>query len=143
MAKKPAPKPQPAPAKGPVKHSPRDAKTSAKLVGLADMVAKNALAARDPVIDIPTRTKSNTIWDKKVGILRMGDGKAQRELFNLNQAKQFMQTMLHASTIKDLIDANKTSSLRGVFYKASTPAGTKENTFDTQDESTRFSKTSK
>jgi DNA topoisomerase-6 subunit A len=137
MAKKPAPKPQSAPAaKGPVKHSPRDARTATKLVGLADMVAKNALAAREPVIDIPTRTKSNTIWDKKVGILRMGDGKAQRELFNLNQAKQFMQTMLHASTIKDLLDANKTSSLRGVFYKAKhTVAGTKENTFDTQDES--------
>jgi DNA topoisomerase-6 subunit A len=47
-----------------------------------------------------------------------------------------MQTMLHASTIKDLIEAEKTSSLRGVFYKAKhTVAGTKENTFDTQDES--------
>ena len=29
----------------------------------------------------------------------MGDGKQTRELFNLNQAKQFMQTLLHASTI--------------------------------------------
>jgi DNA topoisomerase-6 subunit A len=66
----------------------------------------------------------------------MGDGKADRELFNLNQAKQFMQTMLHASTVKDLIDAGKTSSLRGVFYKAKhTVAGTKENTFEDQDES--------
>jgi DNA topoisomerase-6 subunit A len=47
-----------------------------------------------------------------------------------------MQTMLHASTIKELIEAEKTSSLRGVFYKAKhTVAGTKENTFDTQDES--------
>ena len=66
----------------------------------------------------------------------MGDATAGRELFNLNQAKQFMQTMLHASTIKDLIDADKSSSLRGMFYKAKhTVAGTKENTFDTQDES--------
>jgi DNA topoisomerase-6 subunit A len=66
----------------------------------------------------------------------MGKGVQQRELFNLNQAKQFMQTMLHASTIKDLIDAQKTSSLRGVFYKAKhTVAGTRENTFDDQNES--------
>jgi len=66
----------------------------------------------------------------------MGDATSARELFNLNQAKQFMQTMLHASTIKDLIEADKTSSLRGVFYKAKhTVAGTKENTFDGQDES--------
>jgi DNA topoisomerase-6 subunit A len=114
----------------------RDKKTLAKITGLADDVAKKSLGGREPRIQIPTRTKSNTIWNKKRGILEMGDGTADRELFNLNQAKQFMQTMLHASTIKDLIDAQKTSSLRGVFYKAKhTVAGTKENTFDTQDES--------
>lgn len=114
----------------------RDAKTLAKIVDLAGDVASKALTGKEPTIDIPLRTKSNTIWNKKQGILQMGDASAERELFNLNQAKQFMQTMLHASTIKELIEAEKTSSLRGVFYKAKhTVAGTKENTFDTQDES--------
>ena len=114
----------------------RDLQTQKKLVGLADIVAKTTLSGKEPVIEVPTRTKSNTIWNKKKGILEMGDAAQERQLFNLNQAKQFMQTMLHASTIKDLIDADKTSSLRGVFYKAKhTVAGTKENTFDTQDES--------
>ncbi len=114
----------------------RDARTMGKVVSLAEAVTKTALSGREPRIEIPTRTKSNTIWNKKRGILEMGAATAERELFNLNQAKQFMQTMLHASTIKDLIDAGKTSSLRGVFYKAKhTVAGTKENTFDTQDES--------
>ncbi|MFO0831740.1 MAG: DNA topoisomerase IV subunit A [Phycisphaerales bacterium] len=114
----------------------RDSRTLGKLVGLADDVSKRAFSGKDPRIDIPLRTKSNTIWDRKKGILQMGGASAERELFNLNQAKQFMQTMLHASTIKDLIAAEKTSSLRGVFYKAKhTVAGTKENTFDTQDES--------
>lgn len=114
----------------------RDARTLAKLVDLADDVTKKTFAGREPKIEIPTRTKSNTNWNRKRGILEMGDATSERELFNLNQAKQFMQTMLHASTIKDLIQAEKTSSLRGVFYKAKhTVAGTKENTFDTQDES--------
>lgn len=114
----------------------RDARTVSKLVTLADAVAKTTLAGREPKVSIPLRTKSNTTWNKKVGILQMGDATADRELFNLNQAKQFMQTMLHTSTIKDLVEAGKTSSLRGVFYKAKhTVAGTKENTFDTQDES--------
>lgn len=114
----------------------RDAKTLGKIVELAGDVAGKALGGKEPKIEIPLRTKSNTIWNKKQGILQMGDASAERELFNLNQAKQFMQTMLHASTIKDLIRAEKTSSLRGVFYKAKhTVAGTKENTFDTQDES--------
>ena len=67
----------------------------------------------------------------------MGDAKASRELFNLNQAKQFMQTVLHGTSIKDLIQAEKTLSLRGMFYKAlHTIQGTKgEKTFGDQDES--------
>jgi len=114
----------------------RDARTLDKLVELAQHVSKTALSGREPKMEIPMRTKSNTLWNKKRGILEMGDNTAERELFNLNQAKQFMQTMLHASTIKDLIGQEKTSSLRGVFYKAKhTVAGTKENTFDRQEES--------
>ena len=135
--KKPAPAQKNPPARPSSKAArERDQRTLAKLVNLADGVSKSAFAGKEPTIEIPTRTKSNTIWNRKRGILEMGDAAAERELFNLNQAKQFMQTMLHASTIKDLINADKTSSLRGVFYKAKhTVAGTKENTFDTQDES--------
>jgi DNA topoisomerase-6 subunit A len=114
----------------------RDAHTLGKIVALANDVTDNALKSKDVAVAIPTRSRSNTIWNKKRGILQMGDAKQSRELFNLNQAKQFMQTLLHASTIKEFIDAEKTSSLRGVFYKAKhTVAGTKENTFDDQDES--------
>ena len=114
----------------------RDVATQKKILTLAEEIAQRSLKGREPVVEIPMRTKSNTIWNKKKGILEMGDGTAERPLFDLKTAKQFMQTMLHASTIKDLIEAQKTSSLRGVFYKAKhTVAGTKENTFDTQDES--------
>jgi DNA topoisomerase-6 subunit A len=114
----------------------RDKVTLGKIVTLADGVSQSAFKGRDISVAIPTRSRSNTIWNKKRGILEMGDGSADRELFNLNQAKQFMQTMLHAETIKELIEAEKSTSLRGVFYKAKhTVAGTKENTFDTQDES--------
>jgi DNA topoisomerase-6 subunit A len=114
----------------------RDVETQKKIEGLAAQVAKQALGGKDPVVRIPTRAKSNTNWNRKRGILEMGDATSERPLFDLKTAKQFMQTMLHASTIRDLIEAGKTSSLRGVFYKAKhTVAGTKENTFDTQDES--------
>ena len=66
----------------------------------------------------------------------MGDNKSERQLFNLNQAKQYMQTLLHASNIKELIEREKTLTLRGMFYAAKhTVEGTKENTFEDQDES--------
>jgi DNA topoisomerase-6 subunit A len=115
----------------------RDKVTMKKVVELADNVSTAAFKGKDIAVAIPTRTRSNTIWNKKRGILEMGDAKSSRELFNLNQAKQFMQTMLHDKSIKELIDAGKTLSLRGMFYKGlHTIQGTKgEKTFAAQDES--------
>ena len=92
----------------------RDARTLKGIVNLADDVAKKALGGKEPKVEIPLRTRGNTIWNKKQGILQMGDAVAERELFNLNQAKQFMQTCLHASSIKDLIAVEKSLSLRGM-----------------------------
>jgi DNA topoisomerase VI subunit A len=115
----------------------RDKATLNKIVDLAEGVTKAAYKGQNIAVDIPTRTRSNTIWNRKRGILQMGDAKSQRELFNLNQAKQFMQTMLHGNSIKQMIDAEKTLSLRGMFYKGlHTIQGTKgEKTFAGQDES--------
>src|SRR3954468_3360267 len=114
----------------------RDKVTLTKIVDLADNVSTSALKGRDISLAIPQRTRSNTLWNKKRGILQMGDGKATRELFNLNQAKQFMQTVLHGSSIKELIEAEKSLSLRGMYYKSlHTVAGTKEKTFTDQSES--------
>src|SRR5687768_14019718 len=91
----------------------RDKVTMSKIVEMADDVANCAFKGRDICLQIPTRTRSNTIWNKKRGILEMGNARAQRELFNLNGAKQFMQTCLHGNSIKELIDAEKSLSLRG------------------------------
>lgn len=115
----------------------RDKATLGKIVDLADNVSTSAFKAKDIAISIPTRTRTNTLWNKKRGILEMGDAKSSRELFNLNQAKQFMQTVLHGDSIKQLIEAEKTLSLRGMFYKAlHTIQGTKgEKTFADQTES--------
>ena len=115
----------------------RDQATLGKIVDLAQNVTTSAYKGRDISIAIPTRTRSNTLWNRKRRILQMGDNKAERQLFNLNQAKQFMQTMLHGNSIRELIDAEKTLSLRGMFYKGlHTIAGTKgEKTFGNQTES--------
>jgi DNA topoisomerase VI subunit A len=116
--------------------SARDKATLGKIVNMADDVSSSAFKGRDIAVAIPMRTRSNTIWNKKRGILQMGDAKATRELFNLNQAKQFMQTVLHGKSIRELIDADKTLSLRAMFYKGlHTVAGTSEKTFTDQDES--------
>ena len=114
----------------------RDVNTHKKIYVLAETVTKAALSGKEPIVIVPTRSRSNTIWNKKRGILEMGNATQDRQLFNLNQAKIFMQTLLHSGSIKDLIEADKTLSLRGMFYKGlHTVAGTKEKTFVDQTES--------
>lgn len=132
-----APGPQPTKPKPQSKASAaRDSATAAKLVGLADGVVKSTMSGREPKIAVPTRALSNTKWNKSRRILEMGSAAQERELFNLSMAKKFMQTILHADGLKDLIEQNKTSSLRGMFYKGlHTIAGTKEKTFDGQEDS--------
>lgn len=114
----------------------RDERTIGEIVRMTQAVEKSALAMHDPAVDIPTRALSNTNWNEKAGYLEMGDATQTRNLFNLGQAKKFMQTMLMGSACKELIEAGKTLSLRGMFYKTlHTIEGTKEKTFAGQEES--------
>ena len=114
----------------------RDAATQRKIRDLGDRIVTSSLAQRDPFLDIPLRTVSNMRWNKTRRILEMGSNTQRRNLFNLGQARKFMQTVLHANSCRELIDAGKTLSLRGMYYKGlHTIAGTKEKTFNEQTES--------
>ena len=113
----------------------RDRKTLGALVGLADSVVTAANRRRDPHVDIPSRTLSNVRYSPRKRIIEMGKNTNRRQLFNLSQAKSYMQTMLVASGCKDLIEQQKTTSIRGLFYMLKhSIEGTKEETFNTQDE---------
>ena len=114
----------------------QDRETIGKIKSLAESVVKSSLALKEPVVDIPLRTVSNTHFNKRSRILQMGGQKQHRELFNFGQSRKFMQTVLLAQGCKDLIEAEKTLSLRGMYYKTlHTIAGTNEKTFDDQSES--------
>ena len=113
-----------------------DRATIDRLKGMSDAVVRTSLAQRDPFVDVPSRTLSNTSYNKKRRTLQMGDATQRRNLFNLAQARKFMQTMLLAAGCKSLVDAGKTLSLRGMYYKClHTIPGTKEKTLSDQSES--------
>jgi DNA topoisomerase-6 subunit A len=118
-----------------VKLSPRDKKTLSRLEGLADRVVSAAKSRRDPYVDIPSRTLSNVHYSPRKRILEMGKSTNRRQLFDLSQAKAYMRTMLVSSGCKRLIDQDKTTSLRGLYYMLKhTIEGAKENTFEEQGE---------
>ena len=113
-----------------------DARTVDRIESLGASVVKQSLKLADPFVDVPTRSISNVRFNKSKRLLEMGDAKQRRMLFNLGQAKKFMLTMLVADGCRDLVQAGKTLSLRGMYYKSlHTIAGTKEKTFDGQEES--------
>jgi len=117
------------------KLSPRDKKTMGSIVGLADRVVDSAEKRKDPAVDIPSRTLANVYYSPRKRIIEMGKSTNRRQLFDLSQAKAYMQTMLVASGAKKLLNQGKTTSLRGLFYMLKhTIEGTKENTFDDQSE---------
>lgn len=107
-----------------------------RIESLADEVIKAGKECRDPVIKIPVRSLSNVNFNKRKGIIEMGDGFQERYAFNAGMAKKFMQTMLVADALGELQRSELTTSIREIYYRMKhTMKGSNENTFDQQNES--------
>ena len=120
----------------PVELTGRDLETLQRLRKLADNVVKMAGRKQDPHLDIPSRALSNAKFNSRKKYIEMGDKTNRRELFNLHQAKSYMQTMLVSSGCNQLINQGKTTSIRGMYYLLKhTIENTKEETFSDQSES--------
>lgn len=118
------------------KVSDKDKRTMGALRELATQVVEFAERSRAPHMDIPSRSLSNVRFNQSRKIIEMGSGSNRRELFNLSQAKSFMQTVLVASGCKQLIEQGKSTSIRGLYYLLKhTIEGTSEETFSEQAES--------
>ncbi len=123
------------PKKAPVKITDRDKNTVRKIEALADEMVGACKNRRDLHVDIPARALSNVRFNVAKRFIEMGKKTNRRQLFNLSQAKAFMQTMLVARGISDLVQQGKSNSIRGLFYSLKHKIGdTKENTFDVQSE---------
>ncbi len=111
-------------------------KTHKKLVNLAKGVVSSIHDEIDPLVEIPIRSLSNVTFDEKRSIIELGDDKQQRQLFNVSQARKFMQTFLIAAACKDLLREGKTTSIRDLYYITKHTMGeSRQNTFEDQTES--------
>lgn len=118
-----------------VKLTKQDVKTLGAIEDFADKIVKSAETSRAPYVEIPSRSLSNVKFNKSKRFIEMGSSSNRRELFNLSQAKSYMQTVLVASGCKQLISQGKSTSIRGMYYLLKhTIAGTKEETFNEQSE---------
>lgn len=123
------------PAKA-AKLTEKDLRTVKKIQALAGGISQSAAEREDPLIEIPSRSLSNVWFNEIDRIIEMGDKTTARTLFNLSQARSFMQTLLIAEGANQLISQGKTLSIRGMYYQAKhTIKGVKEETFNDQSES--------
>ncbi len=79
-------------------------------------IANQILEGEKPKIVIPIRTFSNTIWDRKAKILRLGPRKAVREFFDIGESKRFMQTVLMLSLIVKARREGDYPTIRDLYY---------------------------
>ena len=109
---------------------------SQRIKDSASAMVKEIKANQDPSFTTMQRGKSNVVWDEEVGYLKLGDKTITRNFLNVAHARKFMQTSMIMAKTNDYIQHNKTASIREIYYELKhTIEGSKENTFEGQDES--------
>jgi len=106
-------------------------------------LAKAIVELKEPVMEIPARTLSNTIWDEKAKMLKLGPEKMHRRFLDVKEARRFMQTVLMLRLIVEAIREDVYPTIRDLYYNGKhtivfkDPLGRvhRENTWDEQSES--------
>ncbi len=96
-----------------------------------------------PYMEIPSRTLSNTVWDPERKMLLLGPAKFRRELFDMKEARKFMQTVLMLKLLVQAIREGVYPTIRDLYYHGKHTIEfidhlgrkQKENTWDEQTES--------
>jgi DNA topoisomerase-6 subunit A len=69
-----------------------------------------------PFLKLSTRTKSNIKFDEKLSVWKYGKNMTERSAKSLDGAYMLLRTMYMVDFIKDMIKANKSSTLREMYY---------------------------
>ena len=88
-----------------------------------------------PRIAMPSRTTDNIVYDDKVGHYVLGDRKVIRSAANVRHLKPLSQMTWGMNVARELLETEKTTTLRDVYYMAE---GSEEVSFEDQSESDRI-----
>ncbi|MDE1855456.1 MAG: DNA topoisomerase IV subunit A [Candidatus Micrarchaeota archaeon] len=88
-----------------------------KIEGLGEGIAYEIKEGKNPRFVTAARTRSNILFDKKEGYLRLGSAKEERNFINVAQSKKFMQTVAIAAKCHKFLQENLHTTIRGLFYQ--------------------------
>lgn len=107
-----------------------------KLENFGNELAEGIEKQESPRFELPTRVKSNVLFDENSKTLKLGDRKSTRRFLNIAHTRKFMQSVMVAAACKEYIKSGRTVGKRELYYnlKHSLPKS-KENTFEDDIES--------
>jgi len=102
---------------------------------IAQRVYDDLSSARIPELEIPSRTKANIEFDERHGVWKYGDSASTRSAVSLSGAQMLLRTMYVIDFIRQMVEQNKSSTLRELYYISE---GWGEGKFSTQGDSDRL-----
>ena len=99
-----------------MKNEERHQKAVEKLTEIAGSVYDQIDGGKIPKMMIPLRTKSNIRFDPKTAVWKYGKAMGARSAKKLTGAQMLLRTMYMLEFIEDMIKAEKSSTLREMYY---------------------------
>jgi DNA topoisomerase-6 subunit A len=91
-----------------------------KVIQKIDMIAEKVYAdlthAEIPHLELPTRTKANIKFDDALNVWKYGSNTTERSAKSLDGAYMMLRTMYMVDFIKEMINSQKSSTLREMYY---------------------------
>ena len=87
-----------------------------KLKGLGEEIIEDVVKKDIPTLKVPSRGTSNIVYDDDKRYFVLGDRYGKRSLGNVKQIKKIGQMVHVANFCKDLVQREKTATLREMYY---------------------------
>ncbi len=118
-------------------HEAKPSVADQKIETMGTGIVRDIKSGNPPKFTTITRTRSNVIFDKAKGYLKLGDSTEERTFTNVSQSKRFMQTIAIASKCHRFVKENLHTTIRGLYYQLKFSLGEDidENIFSEQSES--------
>ncbi len=106
-----------------------------EMLKIAEEIYNDLKNSRIPELQVPSRTKANIAFDEHHRVWKYGTNKSTRSAVSLAGAYMLLRTIYTIDFIKKMVEQNKSSTLREMYYISE---GWGEGKFSTQSDSDRL-----
>ncbi|MFB6085654.1 MAG: DNA topoisomerase IV subunit A [Halodesulfurarchaeum sp.] len=93
-----------------------DSEARAKLIDLAAQFYDQFELGEIPHMEVPTRSKSNIVFDDESGVWVYGDRKSSRSANSVRGARKLLKAVYTIEFLADQLDQDRSSTLRELYY---------------------------